>query len=1187
MKTNATNTVVLLLILLCIAPFAKAQLNYQPGGFSTNITTYVDLGLNGDTIPIANHDDAFSPPLPIGFSFNFNGAIYDSFVFSTNGFIKLGTDSASRHFLFTTFAQPPANGPFTSTTSPTPLASDTSLLFAFGQDLIDGEYRYFMDGSPGSRVCTIQWKNVKDKLQNATPGLCDTINFQIKLYETSNVVEYVYGPWTATVSFSAARFSAVGIVGNNFVVANQNLHLVKGSTVGWGAAVANTGFYINNAVNYRNPTSVPAGPLPELGRTYRFTPLTLNDAAVRTIYAQGKIGMVFYQPDSIKVNIFNPGLNDLTSLNVNLDITGDHTFSATATIPFLAAGGNITVGFPPFTPTTTGSSLITVSVPSDDNNANNIGTYGLSITDYEMGYRDTIIPHTGSNGITIPNFWGARYFINGTGIVTEVRSFLVSNSDATGDTVCGMVMDMSGNILGRSPNYIVQPSDLGTWMHFTMTLPPTVSNQSIIVGIAGGFSVNGINYFLGTSQNESPQRPDNPFYFMTQGNGITNANVGTQWSFPVLWNNTPPTRLMMECTVEPLPDNDIGITGAFPPVAVKIPVNLPVTMKAVVRNHGLMAQPAGLEVRYRVNGGPVIGPVLTSSIVNSLDTISVEFSGANSLNFTSPGTYHVQIYTSMMGDAIIGNDSFSITYIAENPATIPYRISNNILGTWSVQNPNTPLWKQRSAVQANGTLDFNVLWADNITTINVEGKVISPTFDFSTVTKPMLHFNVAHAGNTILGTDDTLEVMASTDGGFTYTSLFMKSGLNSTPMLATDTAILASYEPAFASDWRHETVNLSSLAGQPFVIIAFRDKSASGNGVYIGDISLTDASNTSSQPVGSPSLYSSNNVYVTFSGIGDPAGELNITSYTGAPASTASPVFETNTTATTNSGAIFTPDNVSASEWHTITYSGINAAFPPGTVPYTVSFDMSAMPGILMTDSIYIMKRANFNDSWVPVSSTVAGAMISTVIMNNGFSDFALGSVATSNPLPVDWFGFTGKSLSRYENYLSWTTASEQNNDYFMVERSMDQKTFASIQKVKSQGNSNRNQSYSFVDALNTPATGNIYYRIKQVDMNGKFSHSKILTIKPYVQTAMDVTISNPFEGAPVIYFNNNQKARTMTIVVTDITGKTVIKRSFELIDGNNEIFVEDFGGVKNGMYFTNIQIDDNQLNTKKLLKVK
>jgi len=127
-----------LFISLFIFSKAQAQLNYLPGGFTTSVSTYTDLGTNGSVISVANSDDAFSAALPIGFTFNFNGSPSDSFTFSTNGFIKLGRDTASRHFLFTAHAQPPPNGPFTAATSPAPAANDSNMIFAFGQDLHAG-----------------------------------------------------------------------------------------------------------------------------------------------------------------------------------------------------------------------------------------------------------------------------------------------------------------------------------------------------------------------------------------------------------------------------------------------------------------------------------------------------------------------------------------------------------------------------------------------------------------------------------------------------------------------------------------------------------------------------------------------------------------------------------------------------------------------------------------------------------------------------------------------------------------------------------------------------------------------------------------------------------------------------------------------------------------------------------------
>jgi hypothetical protein len=1184
MKT--TLTYLFILFFISLSPLLHAQLNYLPGGFSTSAGTYVDLGLNGDTIPLSNKDDAFSAPLPIGFTFNFNGYPYDSFVFSTNGFIKLGRDSASRHFLFTSMAQPPANGPFTAATSPAPLPGDTSMLFAFGQDLYPGplnaEYRFYTDGAPGSRILTVQWKNVRDKLQAATGGLWDTINFQLKLYEGSNVVEYVYGNWTSTISLAVARFSAVGIVGNSVTVASQNIHLVKGSTVAWNAAVANTGFYVNNAVNYRNPTSSPAGPAPDPGRAYRFTPITLNDASVNLIYAQGRVSLGFSRFDSIRANIVNPGVNTLTNLTVTLTISGDHNYTTTANIPSLASGSNINVAFAPYMPAYNGQSIITVSVPNDDNLANNEKTYSYNVGDYRMTYGDTLIPHTGSNGTTIANFWGARFYINAPAVVTTVRSFLVINSDALGDTLAGLILDTLGNVIARSDNYIVQNSDLGTLLTFTMRVPVTVSYRTIIAGIAGGATVvPGINYFLGTSQTETPIRPNSPFCFMTQtaAGGITNLAVGSLYASPAIWSTT---RLMMECEVRPIPQIDAIISAAAPASTSVVPTNTPIPLTAVVKNNGLGLLPPGITVRYRIGNGPIIGPINTSAFLNAGDTTSVVFSGANAITFSTPGTYTVKVFSTVANDSIPGNDTLVLTYNAQAPATLPYRIDNNILATWTVENTNPPLWKNGFAVLPNGTTNSNVLWGDNnAIAAGKKAKVSSPFFNFTGVSKPTLHFHVAHAPNTALGTDDTLEVLVSTDGGYSYNTVWMKGSTSTSPGLATDSATAFSYSPANSGGWRHEMVDLTAYSGSAFVQISFRVRSASGNGIYISNVTLTNpVSNYVTQVYGA-GIYGYSNLLVTFNAIGAFGANLTFSKYSGAPPSTASPVFASNTTATTSGNALFTPDRVCQTEWYTITYDGTGPANPAQYAPYSVTIDASAIPGITRPDSVYIMQRSAYNGSWVPVTTAYGSPTFVSATLY-GFSDFALGSVTSANLLPVSLLKLNGKSISNTQNLLTWSTASESNNSYFVIERSFDKISFKEAGNVKGSGTSTTLRNYSFTDEWKAGFRSDVYYRLKQVDLDGTETYSPVVVITAGNRT--EVFVTNPFDNSPEIVVQHTESA-VMQVMITDISGRTIADNNLLLERGRNQIRLNEFASLQSGVYFVRLKIGDGEWIAEKVVK--
>jgi hypothetical protein len=105
------------------------------------------------------------------------------------------------------------------------------------------------------------------------------------------------------------------------------------------------------------------------------------------------------------------------------------------------------------------------------------------------------------------------------------------------------------------------------------------------------------------------------------------------------------------------------------------------------------------------------------------------------------------------------------------------------------------------------------------------------------------------------------------------------------------------------------------------------------------------------------------------------------------------------------------------------------------------------------------------------------------------------GGTATTNcaiVLPVSLTSFEVIAVDN-SNELSWTTASETNNDYFIVEYSTDGKNWKGIQKVQGAGNSNSENTYltthrDFENEIN-------YYRLKQVDYNGAINTHNIISI--------------------------------------------------------------------------------------------
>ncbi|HNZ42198.1 MAG TPA: M6 family metalloprotease domain-containing protein [Bacteroidales bacterium] len=250
-----------------LTPIAHGLLSFSAANAQNFIGAYNDLGSSGTVINTTNTDDANSSPVDIGFTFQYNCTAFTQFILNTNGFIKLGNTPPSAAALFFNSANTADDGIFNSAN-----AADINIISAFNHDLMAGtstpEYRVYTSGTAPDRICTIQFKNLRDK--TITPlQQYDNISFQIKLYETTNQVEIVYGSWQPSANPSDFKTSAVGLkgVGSDF---GQLLVARKGSTQEWTEIVFDNNNYSSTAtLNFGNP---PARPAPETGRTFLFIP---------------------------------------------------------------------------------------------------------------------------------------------------------------------------------------------------------------------------------------------------------------------------------------------------------------------------------------------------------------------------------------------------------------------------------------------------------------------------------------------------------------------------------------------------------------------------------------------------------------------------------------------------------------------------------------------------------------------------------------------------------------------------------------------------------------------------------------------------------------------------------------------------------------------------------------------------
>ncbi|SHG77082.1 Por secretion system C-terminal sorting domain-containing protein [Chryseolinea serpens] len=100
---------------------------------------------------------------------------------------------------------------------------------------------------------------------------------------------------------------------------------------------------------------------------------------------------------------------------------------------------------------------------------------------------------------------------------------------------------------------------------------------------------------------------------------------------------------------------------------------------------------------------------------------------------------------------------------------------------------------------------------------------------------------------------------------------------------------------------------------------------------------------------------------------------------------------------------------------------------------------------------------------------------------------------SSSVVLPITLLSFEA-TPSEGKVHLKWVTASEENNQFFTVQRTVDAKNFVDLDTVAGAGTTNVARSYEWVD--HAPYGGNSYYRIMQTDYDGRFTYSKLVSAK-------------------------------------------------------------------------------------------
>lgn len=175
-----------------------------------------------------------------------------------------------------------------------------------------------------------------------------------------------------------------------------------------------------------------------------------------------------------------------------------------------------------------------------------------------------------------------------------------------------------------------------------------------------------------------------------------------------------------------------------------------------------------------------------------------------------------------------------------------------------------------------------------------------------------------------------------------------------------------------------------------------------------------------------------------------------------------------------------------------------------------------------------------------------------------------------STTLPVQLVLFLATKNDDGSVKVSWATSQEQNSDYYDVERSGDQASWSSIGTVKAKGYASTTTNYFLNDQ--SPLNGIGYYRLKMVDLDGKFVYSKTVTVTTENTSVPLVVYSNPFSDQIRLKINLS-KPQNLMMTVSDMQGKTYITQSYQAQSGDNMVNIVP-PVTSSGMYILRIQGD-------------
>jgi len=218
------------------------------------------------------------------------------------------------------------------------------------------------------------------------------------------------------------------------------------------------------------------------------------------------------------------------------------------------------------------------------------------------------------------------------------------------------------------------------------------------------------------------------------------------------------------------------------------------------------------------------------------------------------------------------------------------------------------------------------------------------------------------------------------------------------------------------------------------------------------------------------------------------------------------------------------------------------------SINYDISLDMrGATNAGAQAGQHTVIKRDNSSSNWylqgnhTNATQSISGGSVHAV--RTGLTSFSEFSIAKHNLfiLPVELISFEANCNTDFVE-LNWITVSETNNDYFIVQRSQDATNWKNLSKIQGAGFSSSEKEYEYID--NTQVSGNMYYRLVQVDFDGTKTISNIVNVNCINKFEIPNISIYPNPANDILNFSQAQ-----TYEILDIQGRVLMQSKTKLCE--------------------------------------